>query len=246
MEKKKREHKETKTVSRTKTIPTLAAMNLVILFLTLLSKGFIFDASILTAQILLVELTLIPSLIMLQSFVLVLIILLIAVLIGPPFFGLTHLFISWITVFLVYIYQRQTAKAVHEIDELLKLESRLSTHGYNIEEVEEKILESLKTNEIVHIHSISNTLGVDQDLLIQVVQKMLKEEKIQCLMTTDNQKLIPLTVLKEDILKELERGENPSVAELSKKLGVENTKLINAIVNLVESGQFENYFRKYS
>ena len=55
-----------------------------------------------------------------------------------------------------------------------------------------------------------------------------------------------LTVLKENILKELEKGENPSVAELSKKLGVENTKLINAIVNLVESGQFENYFRKYS
>ncbi len=98
----------------------------------------------------------------------------------------------------------------------------------------------------MHIHSISSTLGVDQDLLIRVVQKMLKEEKIQCLTTTDNQKLIPLTVLKDDILKELERGENPSVAELSKKLGVENTKLINAIVNLVESGQFENYFRKYS
>ena len=246
MEKKKREHKEIKTVSRTKTIPTLAAMNLVILILILLFKGFISDASILTAQILLVELTLLPSLIMLQSFVLVLIILLIAVLIGPPFFGLTHLFISWITVFLIYTYQRQTATAVREIDELLKLESRLSTHGYGIEEVEEKILESLKTNEIMHIHSISSTLGVDQDLLIRVVQKMLKEEKIQCLMTTDNQKLIPLTVLKENILKALEKGENPSVTELSKKLGVENTKLINAIVNLVESGQFENHFRKYS
>jgi len=241
-----KDRKKTKTTGKTRTIPALVGLNIITLALLISLKGYFSDTSISAIQIVIIELTLLPSLVTPLSLIIVIVILLIATYTGPPFFGLTHLLVSWIITFSVFIVQRRQTITTHEIDELLKLEMQLSTHGHTINEVEEKILEFLKTNEIAHIYSISSTMGVDQKLLIQVAKKMIKEGKIQCLITMDNQKLIPLTVLKENILKELEAGENPSVTELSKKLGVEDKKLINALVSLVKTGQFENYFRKYS
>ncbi len=238
--------KKPKIKSKQRTMLVLFGLNMVTLALLVSLKGFIFDQSTSATKIIIVELALLPSLISPVSFLIIFLILILAILRGPTSFGPQFILISWIITFPFYVIKKRPTATPLEVDELLQLETKLSGHGYTINEIEEKIVESLKANEIVHIYSISSTTGVDQNLLTQVVQKMLKEGKIQCLITTDKQKLIPLTVLKKDILKELETGGNPSITELSKKLGVEDKILIEALISLVKTGQFENYFRKYS
>ena len=238
--------KKPKIKSKQRTMLVLFGLNMVTLALLVSLKGFIFDQSTSATKIIIVELALLPSLISPVSFLIIFLILILAILRFPASIGPQFILISWIITFNFYVVKKRLTAAPLEVDELLQLETKLSGHGYTINEIEEKIVESLKANEIVHIYSISSTTGVDQNLLTQVVQKMLKEGKIQCLITTDKQKLIPLTVLKKDILKELETGGNPSITELSKKLGVEDKILIEALISLVKTGQFENYFRKYS
>ncbi|MHA1722217.1 MAG: hypothetical protein ACTSXW_03970 [Candidatus Baldrarchaeia archaeon] len=238
--------KKPKIKSKQRTMLVLFGLNMVTLALLVSLKGFIFDQSTSATKIIIVELALLPSLISPVSFLIIFLILILAILRFPASIGPQFILISWIITFPFYVIKKRLTAAPLEVDELLQLETKLSGHGYTINEIEEKIVESLKANEIVHIYSISSTTGVDQNLLTQVVQKMLKEGKIQCLITTDKQKLIPLTVLKKDILKELETGGNPSITELSKKLGVEDKILIEALISLVKTGQFENYFRKYS